>query len=141
MLGCHRRQAEPAQHAHRGTQVLRLVVAIEGIGEEDHLAGVARRRPDLGVAERVALERRQRTRRGNADRALHQSAEQGAAVAQVAEGGQARGERRVAGQGGHQVVAPGDAVTGGTGGAGLDLHLGHVDADGALAAARLTGYA
>ena len=44
MRGTLGRTAGRAQHAHRGAQILRLEIAVEGIGEQQHRRAVRRRR-------------------------------------------------------------------------------------------------
>ena len=129
------------EHAERGLDVLRLEIAVEGVGEEHDRARIVGAGHARRLAPDVAAPARQVPARAQAGIFFRPLPEPGLVVAQVGEVGPARGIRRIAREISDQPVAQREPVLGDARGLHLDLHARHVDAGGAFAPAGLAGHA
>ena len=127
------------EHAERGLDVLRLEIAVEGVGEEHDPARIVGAGQPRRLAPRIAAPARQAPARAQAGVFLRPSPQPRLVVAQIGEIGPARGERRIARQIADQPVAQREPVLGDARRLHLDLHARHVDAGRAFAPAGLAG--
>ncbi len=139
--GDHGAVAGGGQHAQGGAQVLRLEIAVERVGQQQHVALRRGRRGGFLVAEHVPAPLRQAAFGGEAEPGFRQPAQRRQPVAQIEQRRQPGGPGGIARQFGHQPLARLHAVALGAGGQHLDLHLRHVHAGRAFAPAGLAGHA
>jgi hypothetical protein len=127
------------EHAERGLDILRLEIAVEGVGEEHHPARIVGAGQTRGLAPRIAAPARQAPARAQAGVFFRPLPQPQLVVAQVGDIGPSGGERRIARQISDHAVAQREPVLGDPRRLHLDLHARHVDAGRALAPAGLAG--
>ena len=127
------------EHAERGLDVLRLEIAVEGVGEEDGPARIVGAGKPRRLAPDIAAPARQAPARAQPGICFRPLLEPRLVVAQIGEVGPARGERGIARQIADQPVAQREPVLGDARRLHLDLHARHVDAGRAFAPAGLAG--